>query len=88
MRESEYSSDQVVAERDAKSNMQRIDKRVLYILVGIDMNTKALAELARLGFPAVIIATCDHYDSLLAALLSSIKVNRYSRVVKLVQRKG
>ena len=81
MRELEYSSDQVVTERDAMSNMQKIDKRVLYILVGIDMWPK-------LGFLAAIIAICDHYDSLLAALLSSIKVNKYSRVVRLVQRKG
>ena len=81
MRELEYSSDQVVTEKDAMSNMQKIDKRVLYILVGIDMRPNA-------RFTTVIIALCDHYDSLLAALLSSIKVNRYSRVVKIVQRKG
>ena len=78
----------VVTERDFMSNMQRTDTRTLYTLVGIDMSTNALTGLARLGLPAVIIAICDHYDSLLAALLSSIKVNRYSRVVKIVQRKG
>ena len=69
----------VVTERDFMSNMQRIDKRMLYILLGIDMKTNALAGLTRF---------CDQYDSLFAGRLSSIKVTRYSRVEKFVQRKG
>ena len=77
----------VVTERDFMSNMQRTDTRTLYTLVGIDMRTNALTGLARLGLPAVIIAICDHYESLFAARPSSIKVTRYSKDVKLIQKK-
>ena len=78
----------VVTERNAMSNKQITDTRVLYILVGITMRTNARAGLAPLGLLAVIIAISDHYDSLFAARSGSINVTRYSRVVKLVQRKG
>ena len=59
----------VVTERDAMSNLQRTDTKVLYILVGTDMRPNALAGFARLGFPAIFMAMCGHYDSLIADMI-------------------
>ena len=61
-------------ERDAMSNLQRTDTRVFYILVGTDMRPNALAGLARLGFPAIFMAMCGHYDSLIAEIVEFLNL--------------
>ena len=64
----------LVMERDAMSNLQRTDTRVFYILVGTDMRPNALAGLARLGFPAIFMAMCGHYDSLIAEIVEFLNL--------------
>ena len=55
LRESEYSIGHSSDRRRHHGHVQRKETGVLYILVGVDMRTKALSVLVRLGLLAVTI---------------------------------
>ena len=76
----------MVTECEVKSNVQRIETGVFYILVDGRYEDECSVSVGTVRFASHYKIIDSHYDSLFAERPSSMDVARYGRAVKPVHR--